>query len=72
MMTAAIVGICLLFAALALIAPAISSEHARKRVRLENRSSTPPKAVQRIGSRDGDGAAVPSHLPAPPLPPDQV
>lgn len=72
MMTAAIIGICFLFAALALIAPAISSEHARNRVRMKKRSSTPPKAAQRIGSRGGERAAVPSHLPAPPLPPDQV
>ena len=72
MLTAAIIGSCLLFAALALIAPAITSEHARNRLRLQRRSFTSPKAVQGIGSHDEEKEAVPSHLPAPPLPPDQV
>jgi hypothetical protein len=52
-----------------LFVPAIlSSEHARRRSRVQN----PRESVLRESDSSDSGRPVPSHLPAPPLPPDQV
>lgn len=51
-----------------LLVPAIlSSEHARRRSRVQK-----PRASVRESDSSDPGRPVPSHLPAPPLPPDQV
>jgi len=50
------------------LVPAIlSSEHARRRS-----SAQKPRASVRESDSSDSGRPVPSHLPAPPLPPDQV
>jgi hypothetical protein len=67
MVTATIIGLGLLLA-LALIAPVISSEHVRTLSSRRRPSSR--GAVQGGGKKDED-TPMP-HLPAPPLPPDQV